>query len=184
MLKATQAPSPHAEAAKALIDKIRAHREEIPHFTTEGAGDGRSLNGGNVPEPFVESASAAIQQSTRFESAAGADATTLRDAYAYTIAYEPVVQEYLAMAAFLAHSIRVKRDEAGKAALDVLAHGTRICKRKGNEDLKPYVDDMRRKLKKSGRPRKASSDPVTPAPVPVPPAAPVVPAAPDTKPKA
>ena len=172
MLKATQAPSPHAEAAKALIDKIRALREEIPHFTTEGVGDARSLNGGKVPEPFVESASAAVQQSTRLEQAGGADATTLRDAYAYAIAYEPVVQEFLAAATFLAHSIRVKRDEGGKCALDVYLLAKRICQRKGGEELKPFVEDMRRKLKKVPA-RKASSDPVKPAPVPVPPAPPV-----------
>ncbi len=179
MLKATQGPSPHAEAAKALIDKIRALRAEIPYFTTEGVGDGRSLNGGKVPEPFVESASAAVQQSPRLEQAGGADATALRDAYAYAIAYEPVVQEFLASARFLAHTIGVKRDEAGKCALDVYNLTKRICERKGGEELKPFVEDMRRKLKK-GRQRKASSDPVKPAPVPVPP---VVPVPPD-KPKA
>ena len=177
LIKATMAPSPHAEAAKALIDKVRGMRAEIPHFTIEGLGDFRALNGGSVPEAFVESVSAAVQQSVRLEQVAGADATTLRDAWAYAVAYEPVVQELLAMAKFLAHSIRVRRNDAGVSALDVYQLATRLSKRKDGAELKPYVDDMRDKLGKKGRPRKASSDPVTPAPVPVPPPAP------DIKPK-
>ena len=91
------------------------------------------------------------------------------------------MQEFLAAARFLAHSIRVRRDEAGKCALDVYSLTKRISERKGGDELKPFAEDMRRKLKKSGRARKASSDPVKPAPVPVPPV-PVSPAAPD-KPK-
>jgi hypothetical protein len=171
LTKAITAPSPHAEAAKVLIGKFRAIREEIPHFTTE-LTDSRALNGGNVPEVFVESVSASVQQSIRLEQAGGADATTLRDAWAYTIAYEPVVQELLAMAQFLAHSIRLKRHEAGMSALDVYTLAKRLSTRKDGAELKPFVNDMRNKLGKSGRPRKTNSDPV-PAPAPVLPAPPV-----------
>jgi hypothetical protein len=80
--KTNNAPSLHAEAAKAFIEKLRALRDEIPHFTTEDFGNRRSQNGTSVPEKFMESASAAVQKSTRLEQAGGADATTLRDAYA------------------------------------------------------------------------------------------------------
>jgi hypothetical protein len=59
MLKAATAPSPHTEAAKALIDKIRALRAEIPRFTTDGSEDSRINNGALVPEKFIESTSAA-----------------------------------------------------------------------------------------------------------------------------
>ncbi|HEV7239175.1 MAG TPA: hypothetical protein VGQ36_08030 [Thermoanaerobaculia bacterium] len=170
LTKTSIAPSPHAEAAKVLIDKIRALRDEIPRFTTEGLGDARSQNGTAVPEKFMESASAAVQSSTRLEQAGGADATTLRDAYAYAISYDPVVEELFALAKFMAHSIRLQRKEAGVCALDVYSLAKRLCKRKDGAELKPFVDDMRNKLGKK-RQRKASSDPV-PAPPPVPPAPP------------
>ena len=164
--KSTTAPSPHTEAAKALIDKIRALRDEIPRFTTDGMADGRLNNGAQVPEKFMESASAAIQNSTRLEQAGGADANTLRDAYAYAIAFDPVVEEIFALAKFAAHTLRVQRNAAGLCALDVYALAKRIARRQGGAELKPFVDDMRRKLKKPGRPRKASSDPVLPASIP------------------
>lgn len=168
--KTNVAPSPHAESAKALIEKIRALRDEIPRFTTEGLGDGRSDTGGVVPEKFLESASVAIQKSIRLEQAGGADATTLRDAYAYAIAYDPVIQELLALAKFTAHSIRVQRNVAGLCALDMYSLAKRLSRRRDGAELKPFVDDMRDKLGKV-RPRKTDSNPV-PAPVPVPPAPP------------
>jgi hypothetical protein len=172
LTKTNTPPSPHAEAAKALIDKIRDLRDEIPRFTTEGLGDQRAMNGGSVPEKFVESTSAAIQQSARLEQAAGADATTVRDAWAYALAYEPVVQELLAMAKFLAHSIRLQRKEAGFCALDVYSIAKRLARREDGSELRPFVEDMRIKLGKKRASRKTTSDPV-PAPVPVSPAPPV-----------
>jgi hypothetical protein len=165
LMKSTAAPSPHTEAAKAFIEKIRAMGGEFPRFTLDGLGDGRAQNGTAVPEKFVESASVAVQKSFRLEQAGGADATTLRDAYAYAIAFEPVVQELLALAKFLAHSIRVQRNAAGLCALDVYSLAKRLSKRKDGAELKPFVDDMRVKLGKRSS-RKAEPD-TEPVPVPV-----------------
>lgn len=167
--KTTNAPSPHAEAARAFIEKLRALRDEIPRFTTEGFGNGRSQNGTLVPEKFMESASAAVQQSTRLEQAGGADATTLRDAYAYAIAFDPAVPEVIALGKFLAHTIRQQRISASECALDVYALAKRLASRKDGAELKPFVEDMREKLGKKAT-RKTNSDPVpvpalaTPAP--------------------
>lgn len=167
--KTTNAPSPHAEAARAFIEKLRALRDEIPRFTTDGFGNGRSQNGTLVPEKFMESASAAVQQSTRLEQAGGADATTLRDAYAYAIAFDPAVPEVIALGKFLAHTIRQQRISASECALDVYALAKRLASRKDGAELKPFVEDMREKLGKKAT-RKTNSDPVpvpalaTPAP--------------------
>lgn len=166
LMKSTAAPSLHAESAKAYLEKIRAIGAEFPRLTLEGFGNARAQNGGAVPEKFVESASVAVQKSIRLEQAAGIDATTLRDAYDYAIAFEPVVQELLAQAQFIANTIRVQRNEAGLCALDVYSLAKRMSKRKDGAELKPFVEDMRIKLGKKGRPRKADAD-TKPAPVPV-----------------
>lgn len=170
MLQKALTPSPHAEAAKAIIEKIRALRAEIPRFTTEGADEARARNGQSVPEKFMESASAAVQSSIRLETAGGADATTLRDAYAYAIAFDPVVAELVALTRFVVNTIRVQRTEAGVCALDVYALAKRLAKRRDGAELTPFVDDMARKLGKKAT-RKTNSDPV-PAPAPVLPAPP------------
>lgn len=166
LIKATAAPSQHVESARILIEKIRALRNEIPRFTTERLGDGRSLTAGVVPEKFLESASASIQNNTRLEEIAGADAMTLRDSYAYALAFDPVVQELKALVMFLEHSIRLQRNEAGIVALDMYNSAKRLAKRPGGAELKPFVEDMRGKLKKGRRKANPDDDTVEPAPVP------------------
>lgn len=154
--------SPHAVEAKVLLEKIRALRAEIPRFTTAAPQDGRTLSARTaVPDNFMESASVLVQTSARMADAVGTDATTLRDSYAYAIAYEPVVQELAALTKFVAQSIRVHRGEAAAAALDVYAIARRLSKQKNGAELLPHVEDMGRKLKK--RTRKANSNPA-PAP--------------------
>ncbi len=161
LTKATAAPSPHVETARILIDKIRALRDEIPRFTIEGLGDGRSQTAGLVPEKFLESASAAIQNNLRLEQVGGADAATLRDAYAFALALDPVVHELKALVRFLEHTIRIQRNAAGICALDIYNSAKRLCKRADGAELIPLVDDMREKLKKT-RSRKTTPEPDEP----------------------
>jgi hypothetical protein len=174
MSEVKMAVSPHADEAKVVLDKIRALRSEIPRLTTEGlAADGRRLTArARVSDDVLEAISVQLESNPELEQVVRTDATTLRDSYGYAIAYEPVVQELLALAAILTNTIRTQRAKAGAAALTTYAITTRLSKDEGGEKLVPHVKDMRNKLHKK-RARKASSDPVKPAPVPVPPAAPV-----------
>ena len=158
-------PSPHAEAAKALLEKIRALRAEIPRFVPEVQEETRLLvQKSLVPDPFMESASVSIQTFERLEQASGTDAATLRDAFGFALAYDPVVREVFDLARSMAHTIRVQRATAGESALDIYAFAQRLSKRKDGVELRPFVEDMRQKLKKAKRTRRANSTP-TPAPV-------------------
>lgn len=167
--KATVTPSPHAESARLLIEKIRALRTDVPNFATDLV-DGRSLSSGQVPEKFLESTSVGVQNNLRLEQAAGADASSLRNAYAYALAYDPVVQELLALAQFVAHSVRLQRNAAGICALDVYNTAKRLSQRPDFAELKPLVADLKEKLKKKGPGSKKAkaAPPETPAPGPVP----------------
>lgn len=164
MSERTLLPSPHAEGARNLIEKIRALRAEIPRLTLILAeDDGRRLSARTgVPDSVLESASVAIQTSPRLESVAGMDAATLRDSYGFAIAYDPVVVELLSLARTVAHSIRLERAQAAAAALDVYAVAQRLSRQKDGAELLPHVEDMRRKLNKN-RTRKSNSNP-DPAP--------------------
>ncbi len=163
MATITLLPSPHAEGAKALIDKIRALRTEIPRFTGPAVSGRRLAFLAGVPDTVLESASMAVQNFPRLEQAAGVDATTLRDAYAFALAYESVAQELRALTRDMEHSIRVQRAEAAASALDVLAIARSISRRKDGAELRPHVDDMRKKLGRIRRTRRPSSEPA-PAP--------------------
>lgn len=169
LMKVTAAPSAHTESARIFIEKVLALRNDISRFTIEGLGDGRSNTAGLVPDKFVESASAAMLSNPRL-ALPSADAATLRDAYAYALAHDAAVQELKALTQFLEHTIRVQRNAAGLVALDVYNNAKRLARRRDGAELRPFVDDMREKLGKKGRPRKTDSapvpatDPVTPAP--------------------
>jgi hypothetical protein len=157
-------PSPHAEGARNLIEKIRALRAEIPRLTLILAqDDGRRLSARNsVPDSVIESASVAVQTSPRLENVAGMDATTLRDSYGFAISYDAVVMELESLTRTVAHSIRLERAQAAAAALDVYAVARRLSRQKDGAELLPHVEDMRKKLNK-GRTRKSNSNP-DPAP--------------------
>lgn len=145
---------PHADAARQLLDKIRGLRAEIPHFVLDDPASTQILGRiAAVSDEFIEAASVAVQFSQRLETAAGADAATLRDAYAYAIAYQQIVTELQALTRSMIHTIRVQRAAAVSSALDVYAHARRMIRQKDSADLIPYVNDMRRKLNGVGRPR-------------------------------
>jgi hypothetical protein len=161
----TPVPSPYTEAAKALLEKIRGLRAEVPHFIHDVPADRRKLiQKYIVPDGFLESAGVSIQTFDRLEKAVGTDAATLRDAFSYALAYDAVVQEAAAFARAVAHTLRVQRAEAGASALDIYAIATRLSKQKDGAELIPYVEDMKKKLAKTKRPRKPNSNP-DPAPV-------------------
>lgn len=158
MTDAVIAPNPHAEPAKALLDKIRALRAEIPRFRVELPEEKIRMAGvASVPDPFLESASVTVERSERLEVAANSNAPTLRDAFAYSLAYDAVVQELGALQRDMAHTIRFERARAALSALDIYAIARRMAKQKDGAELIPHVQDMRRKLKR-GR-RKATSQP-------------------------
>jgi len=152
-------PSPHAEGATALIEKIRALRADVPRFVLDVPKEPQSLaSRSSLTDQFLESASASSRKSPRLEAAAGTDATTLRDSFAFALAYEAALTEAKAFTRSLAHTIRVARASAGESALDIYAMAQRLAKRKDGVELVPHVEDMRRKLKR-GR-RKTTLEPV------------------------
>jgi hypothetical protein len=115
-----------------------------------------------VSDAFIESAGASIDRSKRLESTAAIDAASMRDSTGFALAYEPAVVEAYAFARAVEHTIRVEKAKAGSSALDIYAVARRLSRRKNGAELKPHVDDMRRKLKR-GKKRKTTSEP---APVP------------------
>lgn len=154
----------HTEMAMALVQKLRALRAEVPRFVHDvPEAHLELLQQSTVPDVMIESASASIQTFPRLETAIGTDAPSMRDAYGYALAYAPLAREAFAFARSMMHTIRVQKATAGKSALDILAIADRLSKQKDGAELRPYVEDMRRKLAKRKRTRKAISEPA-PAP--------------------
>jgi hypothetical protein len=144
--KNTLLVSPHADEAKVLLDKIRALRLEIPRLVPEVPSENRKLVKAGVPDPFIESASVAVQSSVRLEQASGVDPLAMRDSFGFALAYDAVVKELQALARSMAYTIRVQRAEAAQNAFDVYAFAQRLSVRTDGAELLPHVDNMRKKL--------------------------------------
>ncbi len=159
-------PMPHAEAARALLEKIRALQAEVPRLTPVAPETIRRLVAtARMTDVGIEAATVAIERSLRLSIAANADAATVRDAYSYALAYGPIVQELLALARTIAHTVRVERAFAGAAALDIYAMADRMSKQADGAEFVPFVEDIRKMLKKKGRKTNSSpdSDPLVPS---------------------
>jgi hypothetical protein len=168
MTETTITPNSHVEAVNALLEEIRALQVKIPGFIPKVSRreTRRIVPRATLPTEFLESASVVVRRSNRLEVAAGADAARVRDSYAFSLAYEAIVQELAAFGRAVQHTIRARRAEAGGCALDVLAMARRMANQKDGAELIPHVEDMQRKLNRR-RTRKTNSDPV-PAPVDLP----------------
>ncbi len=143
-----------------MADKVRALIAEIPRLTLQGPNDAKQLSPtASLSEEFLESASTVMQRSPLLEDASGTNATTLRDSFAFALAFEAVLTEADAFKRAVAHTIRAAKAAAGASALDVYAIAQRLAKRKEGAELVPHVKDMQRKLKR-GR-RKATSEPAS-----------------------
>jgi hypothetical protein len=163
------APAPHADAARLLLEKIRALQAEVPRLTPFAPQATRRLVAtARLSDVGIEAATVAIERSSRLAIAANADPASVRDAYSYALAYSQVVKELHALARTVAHTVRAERAFAGAAALDIYAMAERMSKQVDGAEFLPFVEDIRKMLKnKKGRKTNSSPD-----------SAPLVPSAP------
>jgi hypothetical protein len=152
------------DGAQALIDQIRAFRDQIPKFQIPEPGQTRRVltSAATVPPEFIELTSVAVRNSGSL-ARAGAEPEQTRDLTSYAEAYGPVADELESLAHFIRHSVTVARNKAGSAALTTYALAQRLARRPETADLTPHVADMRRALKRG---RKPKAQPTAPAPAP------------------
>ena len=155
-------PRSNTEKAQALIERIRAMREEIPNFVfpTSKAERQRLGRAASVPPDFVELTAVAVTNSKALIRGEGAQPAQTRAQMTTGDAYLPVADELEALAAFIRHSATATKNKAGSDALTTYALAKRLAKRPETADLAPYVEDMRRALNR-GRKTKAKAAPTT-----------------------
>jgi hypothetical protein len=149
----TQATPPEVSvrtaAAQALINKVRALREEVPDFTfPEFAGDARALTGAaGVPPAFIERSLVATANSPTLARPNALDPAVSRDMLKFAEAFTPVADEIEALAQFVRHSITSARNVAGSDALLTYALAQRLARHRDSAaEIAPHVADMRRAL--------------------------------------
>ena len=156
----------HIEAAQAMIEKIRAMRQEIPNFVipTSKADARKMARAASVPPQFVEMSAAATKNSPPLARSGGPDPDTVRDLLNYGEAYAVVAAELDALSAFVHHSVANAKSIAGRYALTTYALAQRLAAAPETAELAPIASALRHAL---GR-RKAKAQPATQEPTPTP----------------
>jgi hypothetical protein len=150
--------SPRTAAAQALIDKVRALREQVPDFTfPEFQGNSQSLSpAASVPPAFVERSLVATANTRLLARSNALDPAVSRDLLKFAEAFTPVADEIEALAQFVRHSITSARNVAGSDALITYALAQRLARHRDSAaEIAPHVADMRRAL---GRRRKVKEE--------------------------
>jgi hypothetical protein len=157
----TPPPASHLDAAQALIDDIRAMKQRVPNFVIpESSNAGRQLAyAASVPQQFVDLTALAIRNNEELARGGNFGPPEMHDMASFADAYEPVADEYEAMALFVRHSVRVARNKAGSNALMTYAMAKRLAKRPETASLAPHVKDMRIALGVPGRKGKSKPAP-------------------------
>ncbi|HYI09156.1 MAG TPA: hypothetical protein VEK57_08795 [Thermoanaerobaculia bacterium] len=172
-LETLEPSSPHATAAQDLLDRIDTIKPEVRELTHGSKRDARRLGQiAAIPDAALEAVSSMVQRNERLMQVAGAPAEKMRDAMAFALAHEPVVQALFAAGRALAHTIRAARAEAGYSARDVYVMATRLSTRPEGVELIPFVEDLKKKMSR-GKKRKTVADP--PSATPADPATPATP---------
>ena len=152
----------HTDAAQALIEKIRALRQEVPNLVapSEKGATRRLASAGRVPPQFVEASASAVKNTPVLALAGAEDPAAVSDLVAYGEAYTLVAAEVEAFGRTLRHSVALAKNKAGRYALNTYALSQRLAAQPENaEALLPVVHALRQTLN-----RKAKKSDTQPAP--------------------
>ncbi|HEX7151313.1 MAG TPA: hypothetical protein VF618_07475 [Thermoanaerobaculia bacterium] len=141
-------PTIYTAEAQARLDELRQLRDRIPHFVIPAfAGETKSMNSvASVPPQFIELTAVALANREAFADLQVGTPAEMRDLLQYAEAFEPLADEFEAMAQFVRHSVKAARNKAGRQALTVYAFAKRLAKFPATAALAPHVADMRRAL--------------------------------------
>ena len=151
----------HSAAAKALIEKIRGLKGEVPNFAipTSKMANRQLTAAARVTPQFVELTVAATETNPPLARAGSQEPDAVRDLVSYAEAYTAVADELEAMAGFVRHSIRAAKYKAGRYALATYAVTRRLAKEPETASLQPVATAMKRELH-----RRKKAQPETPVP--------------------
>ena len=156
------------EAANAMIQKIRAMRQDIPNFVipTSSSDNRKLVTTAAVSPQFVELATTAVENNPVLVRAGSAEPTEVRELVNYAEAWTTVAHELEALTIFLRHSVKAARSKAGVYALTTYAITRRLANDPQTAELKPLADAMKRELhrRKKAQPATPQQTPSNPAP--------------------
>ena len=141
--------SPHSEAARALLQQIRAIQESTGSTTMIDSALQRKLNAlSAVSDELIESAAVVLDAHPQIAITAETSSAQLRDAIAYSLAYRPLVDELRLSATKLMQKITAVRAEAGIQSFKIYNIAKNLNRPLDKAMLVPHVMAMQRAIAK------------------------------------
>lgn len=158
-------PASHSAAASAVLEKIRALRGDIPGFTQpqSRAASQKLMPNASLPDEMLETVSVAIGSSPSLKSASDVEPESVRDTIRFSAAYGAIADEAEAFARAVRHTINVRRAATAQACLVVYDLAKGLARKPEGADLVPYIQDIRKTIKRGGRRRTVRPAPKPPA---------------------
>lgn len=161
------AQEPAAATADAIIEQLRAIRQQIPEYTQLAIPDAKAIRRvAHINSDFIDAAINAVGASEVIQTAVGRTNVNLRGENEEAGRWTAVEDELRAMLKGVVAANLVRRHRVGLAALQTYNISRQLIRGKEHADLLPHVQGMKR-LSKFGRKRKTAPPP-EPQPQPVP----------------
>jgi len=159
-------PVPHTEAARQLLENLRAMQATIDGFGIPPAPlDRQSRPRGHrlLPDGMFASLAVALEASQPFAAATDLTPGEIRDMLRYGEAYLPVADELERFARGIRYLVGMRRSKVGRKASSAYRVGQAMNLLADDALLVPEVESMKRAIKDRRR-RKDSTTPSEPGP--------------------
>ena len=164
----TPEPNPYTEPVRGHINTLRALVEQIPGYAEGPLADRRKINySANVSDEALEELAAAVEASDPASEEGRALALALRDAVAFTRAYQSLVAAFELKTAGILYAIAQKRSEVTKRALRGYKISKLLAQPEDRNMPVPHVAHVQSIKRALQRRRTTKTQPVTPQPPPV-----------------
>lgn len=166
---ATDAPAPgitpttthYQELADALIKQIDQLTAGIPKLQPSHELTAKYVSRRqNVPDEFLKTTIAAVEQSAELQAAQRLDPVDARDTLQFIDAFIPVLDRIAAFAKDLRHTIRSRRAVLGNDALQIYAIAKGFARSADSAAVESHVNNMSRDLGRT-RPTKRKTKTTT-----------------------
>ncbi|HEX3071024.1 MAG TPA: hypothetical protein VHX14_20820 [Thermoanaerobaculia bacterium] len=149
---------------EAIVETLRALREQIPEYVQLAPADAKSIQPvANVHPDFAQAAINAIGASPLVQAVAGRTPEALQQEVETAARWSKVEDELLAMLKGVSSANLMRRNRLGEAALTVYAVSKKLVRAPEHAALLPHLSLMR-KANRFGRNRQASAPPPVPTP--------------------
>ena len=157
----------YQQLADSLMSEIDRIATAIPDLEANHPSTGKFVRGHlNIPNGFIASAFAAVEQTASLQGTQKFDAAGARAALQFLDAFKPLLDRLTALRDSLEYTLWSKKASFAADALQIYAVSKALARDPGSaQGISPvtsHVDVMKRDLGRRGGRRKTQSPPVTP----------------------